>query len=476
MPFNSVSPVLVKEIRQGLKSRSFAGSFVIIQLLMMLCILLYLTSLRQRSDVSFVNGLFWFFLSVPLVMVLPLRGFQTIHEEVKNKTLELIFLTRLSAWQIVFGKWLALFVQGALIVVAVMPYLVLRYFLGGINLVEDLWALGSLFLSFAILLALGVGLSAIQSRVIRIVLIVGAVFSLYLIPVMMISWAFSGGGPRSTFMMMNAGTIAAVSIGLTLLLVVFLLEFGASLIAPPAENHALRKRALGILLLASIALLALLGPSSDIYALALLALVPIGVDALVESARFIPVLYRPSRFPPRWFLPSLMRMMRGLFYPGWPSGVLYVLALMAVTYGVGFFFMSSSEDMGSAFVAQLGALLFPLAAILLIRPNPSSHIVPYLVIQLSLVIFTFIMYVTFEATNMYSAEWIAVFPLSYLMMMVFDHDKVEGGFFLTFFVTAASVIILLVRMRMPWTRMRVMEKMFSGGGVTKQDIPSATQS
>jgi len=456
MRLSRVSPVLVKEIRQGLKSRSFAGSFMIIQLLMMLSILLYLTQLRQRSDVSFINGLFWFFLSVPLVMVMPLRGFQTIHEEVKNKTLELIFLTRLSAWQIVFGKWLALFVQSALIVVAVMPYLVLRYFLGGINLADDVLMLGRFFLASALLLALGVGLSAISSRVIRILLMVGAVFSLYIIPMIMISWAFGGGG-RSSFMMVDTSIAVLLSIGLTALLVVFLLEFGASLIAPPAENHAFRKRLLGLLVLASVTAVAAFTSTSEVYFLALLLLVPIGIDALIESPRYIPVLYRPPRF-----FPSVTRRVRGLFYPGWPSGVLFVLVLVSAVYGGAFYFLPAQDDVGMAFVAELGALLFPLAALVLWRPRATSYAIPYLVIQLSLVIFTFIIYATVEAASMYGGvEWIAVFPLSYLMMMVFDHDHVEGGFILTFLVTAASLLILLARMREPWKRMRSLEQLFT---------------
>ena len=77
-------------------------------------------------------------MGLPVLVVLPLNGLGAINGEIKANTLELIFLTRLTAFRIVVGKWLAIFVQCLLFICAVLPYLVLRYFIGGINLAAEL--------------------------------------------------------------------------------------------------------------------------------------------------------------------------------------------------------------------------------------------------------------------------------------------------------------------------------------------------
>ena len=119
----------------GTYSRAFyiALVFLIMQALMILCVLLYVVSLSKNLGVRGANGMFWTFVSILLLMIMPLRGFGTVYNEVKENTIELIFLTRLSAWRIVAGKWGALCFQTLLLFSALLPYVVLRYFLGSID-------------------------------------------------------------------------------------------------------------------------------------------------------------------------------------------------------------------------------------------------------------------------------------------------------------------------------------------------------
>ena len=72
--------------------------------------------------------------AVPTLLIIPISALNAIGSEIRGNTLELIFLTRLTALRIVVGKWFALFAQSLLLVCAVLPYLVLRYFMGGVNL------------------------------------------------------------------------------------------------------------------------------------------------------------------------------------------------------------------------------------------------------------------------------------------------------------------------------------------------------
>ena len=159
-----LSPMLVKELRQGLRTKVFTSAFILLQVL-----LLFSTSIASLAPGAgpALDGFFWFFLSLALSFIQPLRGINALNEETRLNTLELILLTKLDALRIVTGKWASIVGQSALLAVAVLPYVVLRYFLGGVDIVHDLaYLLILLFLS-AILTALTVGFSAFPSVILR---------------------------------------------------------------------------------------------------------------------------------------------------------------------------------------------------------------------------------------------------------------------------------------------------------------------
>lgn len=72
-----LSPILVKELRQGMRARAFEGSFVILQVLMLFSVFMALVAITARhSNVSpeFGEGLFWIMLGVPILLIMPMRG------------------------------------------------------------------------------------------------------------------------------------------------------------------------------------------------------------------------------------------------------------------------------------------------------------------------------------------------------------------------------------------------------------------
>ncbi len=73
------------------------------------------------------SGFFWTLVALPLVLILPWTGLGAISGEHRANTLDLMFLTRLSAWRILLGKWIAIVAQAVLLLAAVLPYVVLRY-------------------------------------------------------------------------------------------------------------------------------------------------------------------------------------------------------------------------------------------------------------------------------------------------------------------------------------------------------------
>jgi ABC-type transport system involved in multi-copper enzyme maturation permease subunit len=117
-----LSPMLVKELRQGMRTRAFIGTFIIIQLVMMLNITVGILTASMKNaaldseqfSLSGVDAFFWMAVAVPLLLIVPMMGQASLSAEIKANTLELIFLTRLTAWRIVVGKWLALVAQSVL--------------------------------------------------------------------------------------------------------------------------------------------------------------------------------------------------------------------------------------------------------------------------------------------------------------------------------------------------------------------------
>lgn len=241
-----LGPMLVKELRQGLKARAFELTFIALQVVLVL-VVSYHALLYARHGAKFdpdgLNGIFWMIVSVQLLVVTPLRALGGLTNERKANTLELIFMTGLSSWRIAWGKWASLFFQSLLFVLAVLPFAVLRYFFGGVNLADDLIALGGILLASAVFSAFTLAVSGLPTfaRVgaIGILGLAGMSF----LPAMLIGVFFRSAGMMS----MPGSGISFTSVWLlgifnALLLCMGALELGASTIAPVAENHALRQR------------------------------------------------------------------------------------------------------------------------------------------------------------------------------------------------------------------------------------------
>ena len=101
-----LSPMLVKELRQGLRTNLFTAAFILLQVFMVLSLMIGAAFSGGGEDTS--GGFFWMFITVTLLGVMPVRGFSALHKENQINTMDLIQLTRLSAWRITWGKWLAL--------------------------------------------------------------------------------------------------------------------------------------------------------------------------------------------------------------------------------------------------------------------------------------------------------------------------------------------------------------------------------
>ncbi|MEI8234508.1 MAG: hypothetical protein WCH57_07445 [Verrucomicrobiota bacterium] len=404
------SPIIVKELRQGMRSRAFLLIFLAIQFFMIVCVI---GSLGDGSHEA-AAGFFWTFIGAAILFAMPLRGLAALNGEMKGNTLELMLLTQLSAWRITAGKWLALVLQTLLLVCAVLPYVVLRYFLGGVNLVDDLVLLGLLLIGSALATALAIGFSGfMQSLVGRIGIGVLFFAGFYLVPLLLFNISRRGGTSPSVSSWLAAAAVLGP------LLVLELFELGVGKIAPSAENHCTRKRLIAAsLLAASILLGRALHEPAFLLILGGIAAAPICLGALVEETPFVPSLYLPFL---RRGLPG--RAFGRLFYPGWASGLWFVLLAIAATLWAAPF---SWTDTSTAFrvAALLETLFVPLAIVRLCFRRAANLFPFYLGLQLML----FVTAVTLSANfNLHDPHliWAGCVPTLGLFLHLWDYSALD---------------------------------------------------
>lgn len=351
------SPMLVKELRQGLRTNLFITAFILLQGFMILCIVM--GSAESNSNDA-ANGFFWFFIIVALVVVQPLRGFSTLSNEFTLNTMDLIQMTRLDAWRITWGKWLAINAQTFLLVAAVAPYLVLRYFFGSINIFADLGLLGLCTVASALLSAITVGCSAFKNLIVRIAMLIGCsiVFSFlwgYTVQQLLNS-RVSGSEIKQLCLLIYTCVFGAY----------FFLAFGASRIAPGSENISTAKRLIGLAFAIGAWAFQLFGTDKEVCnVIACMILGLVVIDALSEELPVFGSVLRP-------FSPAIRRPFAYLLTPGWHTGIIFFsliglpfLLIVVLNY---FNFAPRMDEIGFAIHAA-GMITFPLIFIRLFFRN-----------------------------------------------------------------------------------------------------------
>lgn len=444
-----LSPMLVKELRQGMRSRIFMAAFYLTQLLMILAVIFNLAAVSNSEMAmpleEFINGLFWLMISVPLLFVMPIRGFGALHEEIKAGTIELVFLTRLTAWRIAAGKWTALMVQTLLLVCSILPYVLLRYFLGGVNVIDDLQTLLFLLLACAGLTAMMIALSPYDSKLLRALFVIGMIVGFLFLLVVMMGYVMSGRTSPGLGTSVKTWQIYAGVAAYVPAFIILALEIAASRIAPPAENHAVRKRLLGLYFLLVAVVFTTFGGNADVlYGFSLLFVIPVVVDALAEPVVMIKSIYRPflNRGP-------IWRLLGGIFTPGWISAPGYVLLLTAIA-GPALFFQGELQEPSSAldYVSFLGWLVFPAALIRLVMPTTKYFLGFYIALQFFFAALTMLVSMMAGITNDPLSIWLSPIPnCVHLLNSAGQVPSEQQMEFLvvTMIMTGAALSLLLAR-------------------------------
>ncbi len=133
------NPIVVKEVRQALKSRQFVGTFLLLLLAAWAGSIFGVSYLGESIDygspaVAFYAG-FLFALCAASLVIVPFSTFRSIVEERAETTLELLQITALSPVQIVRGKTLSAMVQVLVYYCAIAPFIAFTALLPGFDVV-----------------------------------------------------------------------------------------------------------------------------------------------------------------------------------------------------------------------------------------------------------------------------------------------------------------------------------------------------
>jgi hypothetical protein len=438
-----LSPMLVKELRQGIQSGAFAWTFIGLQAVMFLVMATALAGgVAAGRDAT--AWTFWLPVAVAVAVVIPLRGLGAVASEKTGNNLDLVRLTHLSATRIVVGKWLAIVAQSALLATAALPYLVLRYFFGGVNVVADLVAFGWLLAAAMLVAAAAVAAStrSVRERV-------GVVILLFF---------FGNGALQAMFFSfgIGAGIRFPPLVGLALvgLYIVIFLEHAASVIAPPAENHAGRKRIIGLAIAAAWVGAGLFGGRNLFWIVAggtIVPLVAMAVEALCERPSRLDSIHAP--FARRGSLGGLAAL---VFTPGWATGLVFASVVAAaclagvVAWTVRFIPNDAGEILAIA-VLLCATVVYPLPAVVAFLKTPRRHAV-YAAVQIAC-LFVLILDGLLGAQIGGAAErpvaTVALFPLAALLRALGASHRAQYTL-----AMAAAVVTLVVfgLVAGPWVR------------------------
>lgn len=130
-----LNPMVVKEVRQGLRTRAFAIFFGLLLVASFLTALGFVADFHPgdaRGPAAFTA----FFVGLGLIQffVIPYSAYRSMAREREDETWVLLTLTGLGARRILLGKLGSALLQGALYSSAAAPFLLFSYYLNGIDL------------------------------------------------------------------------------------------------------------------------------------------------------------------------------------------------------------------------------------------------------------------------------------------------------------------------------------------------------
>jgi ABC-type transport system involved in multi-copper enzyme maturation permease subunit len=164
-----VNPIVVKELRQHLRTKVF---WVFFSLMLLGCLVIAMVAslAADESDKAGLGSFYAFFVALSGVQhfVIPYTAYRSMAREQEDETWVLLSLTGLGPRRILFGKLTSFVLQGALYASAAAPFMLFSYYLNGIDLptIAIALTLGAVFQVFLVSVAVSLATLA-ESRLVR---------------------------------------------------------------------------------------------------------------------------------------------------------------------------------------------------------------------------------------------------------------------------------------------------------------------
>ena len=187
-------PMTVKELQQGMRRASFIYPFLGIHVLAIAAMAMEFAqgTVMRNEHPGILNlymllesGPFWNVVALVCAIGMPLGGLILMGQELEEGNHELLLLTRLDRWAVVKGKFLILWAVCALSFISLLPYVVVRYFIGGVEMIQELTCGLSVLACAAVICAGTIGASSfthIGGRIGMVILFLGSFFASAFVP------------------------------------------------------------------------------------------------------------------------------------------------------------------------------------------------------------------------------------------------------------------------------------------------------
>jgi hypothetical protein len=165
-------PMTAKELRQSLRRGSFVLPFLAIQVLALVAMIAEFKMGHAAASSEYTgilnpwllwsSGPFWMIVGVICMILMPLGGVVLMGQELDEGNHELLLLTKLNRWKIVFGKFATLWGLSVITFISLLPYVVVRYMVGGIEWWHEAACAGTVLGGSAMIGAGAIGASAFR--------------------------------------------------------------------------------------------------------------------------------------------------------------------------------------------------------------------------------------------------------------------------------------------------------------------------
>lgn len=223
--------MLVKELRQNMRRGSFVYPFLGIHLFAIIALIMEFqgeAGYSYEKNAGMLNvalladsGPFWIVVSIICAVVMPLGGLILMGQELDEGNHELLLLTKLSRWKVVRGKFFTLWGLSALTFISLLPYVIVRYNVGAIEVIREAACSATVVGIAAMMCAGAIGASAFRGLMARIgvmILFIGSMFAGCGIPLLGAANMAKSPGSFAIFFNLNglAGTVCYTTLGLAL--------------------------------------------------------------------------------------------------------------------------------------------------------------------------------------------------------------------------------------------------------------------